>query len=344
MNRTAYWLPAVVLLLGCGSAGDGEATDTGSINLALETNGVKLTHVTYTITGTDFSRTKDVDVTNSTRISALIGGLPVGHFDVALSATDESDPSTECEGSAEFDILPRQTSSAVVNLYCRKNSSTGSVAINGSVYRCPTIESLSAEPSEAVVGGDPITLSARAEDPDSTFVYAWTASGGSLDGASTPEPQLYCTSPGDVTVNLTVTGARGSCTDTAEATVYCSPSGPLEEPEDDPSTPGDDRAGFIACGEQSCTPGYLCCGHGVGCAASLQACIAAGAPDTIDYRSCDGPEDCAAPERCAVSRHWVSCGTPSFYGVICHTDLDCVSTPDHPNPCQPTGYCDGPFE
>jgi hypothetical protein len=342
MNRFLCWFPAAISMLGCGSASQPEAEGAGSLELALETNGVKLSSFTYSITGVDYSRTATVSVAKSSRISALVGGLPVGHFEVTLSATDSSDPSMKCVGSGAFEILPRRTSSTSVNLYCRREATTGSVAIDGSVYRCPTIESLSAEPSEAIVG-EVISLLAHAEDPDSTFMYYWTTSAGSLAGAETPNPELTCTSVGPVSLELIVVGADGSCSDTAGATVYCTESGPSEA-TDDPGTPGDDRVGYTICGAETCVPGAICCAGDVGCAASPEACVAAGAPDYLDYRACDGPEDCPAPEQCAVSRHWVSCGSPSFYGILCHRDSDCVSTVESPNPCLPSGYCDGPFE
>lgn len=342
MNRIACWLPAVVLVLGCSSASDREPEDTGSLNLSLETDGVTLNSVTYTITGVDFSRIAVVNVTHSTRISALIGGLPVGHFEVALSATDANDPAMKCSGSGAFDIVAHQTSTASVNLYCRRDSTTGSVAIHGTVVRCPTIDSLSSEPSETTVGGT-IALAVQAEDPDDTFIYSWTASGGSLAGADTPQPELTCTSPGTVRLDLVVAGGGGLCTDSASATVYCTGSDP-QMGQDDPSTPGDDRAGYIVCGPETCAPGSICCPEDIGCAASPEACVAAGAPDYLGYAACDGPEDCGPTDQCAVSRHWVSCGPASFYGIRCHKDSDCVSTPEIPNPCQPTGYCDGPFE
>lgn len=343
MKRILCWFPAAISMLGCSSPSQQEPESSGLLELALTTNGVTLDSVTYTITGDDFSRTKVVNVAKSSRISALVSGLPVGSFEVVLTATDANDPAMKCTGTGAFEILPRQTTSASVNLYCRRGATTGSVAIDGSVYRCPTIASLSAEPSEVLVG-EVIALSVHAEDPDSTFTYYWTASDGSLAGAETPNPELTCTSPGPVSVELVVVGAEGSCTDTATATVYCAEAEPPNEVPDDPSTPGDDRVGYTTCGAQTCAPGSICCAGDVGCAASPEACVAAGAPDYLDYRACDGPEDCPAPEQCAVSRHWVSCGSPSFYGILCHRDSDCVSTPESPNPCLPSGYCDGPFE
>jgi hypothetical protein len=340
MKRVLCCLPALVALLGCGSGSQNEAEDTGSLELALEANGVMLHSVTFTITGGEYHRTTVVDVSASTRISSLVSGLPAGYLEVSLSATDANDPTIKCIGWGAFEIAPRETTSVSVNLYCRRETGTGSVAIDGSVYRCPTIDSLSAEPSEVVVG-EVIALSAVAEDPDATFTYYWTASAGSLAGEDTAEPGLTCTEAGPVSLQLVVVGAEGLCSDTAAATVYCTERPP--EGLDDPSTPGDDRVGYLDCGIETCAPGSVCCPGDIGCAASRDGCIAAGAPDGTGYRTCDGPEDCPPAEVCAVSRHWVSCGTPSFYGVICHRDSDCISTPEYPNPCR-SGYCDGPWE
>jgi len=341
MNRIAYWLPVAAAMLACSSADRGVAEDSGSLQLALETNGVTLSSVTLTITGDDFSRTTELDLTKSTRISALIGGLPVGHFEITLSATDADDPAMKCSGEGAFDIVAGQTASSTVDLYCRREGTTGGVAVNGSVHHCPRIDSLSAEPSEAMLG-EVISLSVTADDPDSSFFYEWSANKGSLSGADTPNLELTCTSAGPVDVQVLVVDADGVCMDTATAVVHCTRYIPPTEEQDDPSTPGDDRAGYIACGYDTCTPGLLCCPGDIGCAANQGECIEKGAPDGTDYASCDGPEDCPSDEVCAVSRHWVGCGPATFYGVICHQDSDCVSTPEVPNPCQPSGYCYGP--
>jgi hypothetical protein len=343
MNRIAYWLPVAAAMLGCGSADREEAEESGSLELALETKGVTLNSVTLTITGDDYSRTTEVDVTKSTRISALVGGLPVGHFDITLSATDADDPTMKCSGEGAFDIVAGQTASSTVDLYCRREGSTGGVAVDGSVYHCPRIGSLSAEPSEAMLG-EVISLSVTADDPASTFFYEWSANRGSLSGADTPNLELTCTSAGPVDVEVLVVDADGVCTDTATAVVYCTRYIPPTEEQDDRSTPGDDRAGYIACGYDTCPPGLICCPGEIGCAANQGECIEKGAPDGTDYSTCDGPEDCPFDEACAVSRHWVSCGPATFYGVRCHRDSDCVSTPDVPNPCQPSGYCYGPVQ
>lgn len=343
MKRVAYWLPVAAAMFGCGSGGGGEAEDLGSLELSLEAEGVMLNSVTVTITGDDYSRTTEVNVSKSNRFSALIGGLPAGHFEVTLSAVDANDSSMKCSGAGAFDIVISQTTSATVDLFCQREGTTGGVAIDGAVHRCPRIESVSAEPSEAMLG-EVISLSVTADDADSSYFYEWWASRGTLTGGDTPNVAVTCTTAGPVDLEVMVVDADGVCADTARAVVYCTRYIPPTEEQDDPSTPGDDRAGYIECGYDTCMPGMLCCPGDIGCAASLGECIDKGAPDTLGYRSCDGPEDCPNDEACAVSRHWASCGPATFYGILCHEDSDCESTPELPNPCQSSGYCYVPEE
>lgn len=327
MNRIAYWLPVAAAMLGCSGADRGEAEDSGSLELALVTKGVTLNSVTLTITGDDYSRTTELKLTTSTRLSALVGGLPAGHFEVTLSATDANDPTMSCNGTGAFDIVAGQTTSSTVDLYCQRAVSTGGVAIEGAVHHCPRIQALSAEPSEAMIG-EVISLSVTADDPDSNFSYEWSARRGTVSGERTPNLELTCTSAGPVDVEVLVADADGVCIDTASAVVYCTRYIPPTDEQDDPSTPGDDRAGYISCGYDTCTPGLICCPGDIGCAADVAECIAKGAPDGTDYKTCDGPEDCPLDEACAVSRHWVDCGPATFYGVLCH---------------EPSGYCPGPI-
>jgi hypothetical protein len=347
MNRIAYWLPIAVVMLGCSAEDSGPGENAGSLALSLETNGVTLHRVTVTITGDSYKRATEVDVTTSTRISALVGGIPVGHFELTLSAIDADDPSLVCSGAGAFDIVAGQTASTTVDVYCQRGGTTGSVAINGAVHHCPRIAGVSAEPSEAVLG-EVISLVVSTDDPDANYFYEWSARRGDLavpvSGEHTPNLEITCTTAGPVDVEVSVVDADGVCLDTATAVVTCTRYIPPTDEQDDASTPGDDRAGYIACGYDTCTPGLICCPGEIGCAASSADCIAKGAPDGTDYRACDGPEDCPNDEACAVSRHWVSCGPATFYGILCHQDSDCVSTPDVPNPCQPSGYCYGPVE
>ena len=94
-------------------------------------------------------------------------------------------------------------------------------------------------------------------------------------------------------------------------------------PQDDPATPGDDRAGWVACaGDDSCGPGTRCC-FGQQTCSTAEYCAA---PIDLGW-TCDGPEDCASGERCFSGRNGHKChagiNMTSEY-VMCHSDADCV--------------------
>lgn len=131
----------------------------------------------------------------------------------------------------------------------------------------------------------------------------------------------------------------------------CEPQGALAQGpsacDDDSSTPGDDRAGYLPCDQfmnpMTCGPGTICCISG--CAAP-EACARPQA-------ECDGPEDCASGELCwAGSKSGGTCSAEvvvmSAVTAKCHTSADCVAAvcagpSSGPRPCPvctpSTGQC-----
>jgi hypothetical protein len=114
-----------------------------------------------------------------------------------------------------------------------------------------------------------------------------------------------------------------------------------EEPADDPSTPGDDRAGYVWCGETpasgvTCPPDTLCCLTSSSCATHEQGC-----QDPFNVATCDGPEDCTgAGERCQMLSHDRTCRAEGIW-TWCHTDADCRALPGLPDGrCTSSGVCE----
>ena len=228
MNRVLCWLPVAISMLACSSPSQRDDEASGSLQLALKTNGVTIDSVTYTIPGVDYSRTSVLNVSKSTRISTLVGGPPVGHFELSLSATDANDPSIHCTGGGSFDVVAQQVSAAGADLYCWRDGTTGSVAIIGYVHRCPAIVSFSAEPSEVTIG-EVMHLSAEVENTSSSLAYEWTASPGNLVGADTLDAELTCTSPGQIELQFLVVDLEVMCAQSASAFVDCTaPEVPID--------------------------------------------------------------------------------------------------------------------
>lgn len=117
------------------------------------------------------------------------------------------------------------------------------------------------------------------------------------------------------------------------------------ELEDDLSTPGDDRPGFVSCASESdenltCSPEQRCCRSPENVCDTLeQDCQR---PDvTVGWGDdCDGPEDCDAERTCVRSKYGASCqpqNPQQGYPVLCHRHSDCAFLPE--TRCDSDGVC-----
>lgn len=105
-------------------------------------------------------------------------------------------------------------------------------------------------------------------------------------------------------------------------------------PDDDPNTPGDDRAGYVQCGDSlSCGPDTGgCCTILFVCADETPSC-----PSPSPIVNCDGPEDCTEPgQKCWGGMVGALCDDQGPF-LKCHTDRDCTE-PSRPV-CNSTGGC-----
>jgi hypothetical protein len=229
-------LVAPLLSLACSGpsgAGGSSIDDVGSIGVALTlASGATLNSVSYQITGPT-AKTGTIDLSHSTAVSAVISGLSAGGgYSITLTGT-ATDGTTSCMGSGSFAVMAHQTSTVTVNLDCHEGAKTGSVLVQGSINVCPTIDGISANPGEVLVGAS-IALQGTAHDSDNgpmPLTYQWKTTGASaqLSDPTSPAPSLTCLAAGAVTVSLTVSDGDPlpSCAATSTATVTCTP-GPLQ--------------------------------------------------------------------------------------------------------------------
>ena len=242
MTMLALGLCSVGSMVGCadhGAAAENE-TGLGEIGLALQLpSGTQIQSVSYSISGPmGFSRSGSFDVSASTRLTAIISGIPARQgYQITLTATTV-DGSTSCSGSATFDVQAGKITSATVAMTCHEQARTGTVLVNGTLNICPTIDALGATPAEVQVGGS-IALSASAHDSDagpSALSFGWTSTAGTLSDPAAQNPTFTCTTPGVVTLRLTVSDGdpAASCADVSTAQVTCSAA---------PRTPGTYVAG-----------------------------------------------------------------------------------------------------
>ncbi|MEI9948829.1 MAG: hypothetical protein WDO74_07550 [Pseudomonadota bacterium] len=228
-------------IVGCGDQNSGtngpasaSEESSGEVNLDLQlANGSTINSATYAIVGPGgFSKTGSIDLSAATKLTATIGGLPVGTgYSITINATT-TDNSATCGGSSTFSVQAHASVTVNVALTCHEAPRTGSVAVAGALNLCPTIDSLSANPSEVQVGST-VSLLAAAHDSDagpSALSFAWTTSAGTLSSATAQNPTFTCTTPGTATVTLSVADGdpAASCADTLSAQITCSvaPKGP----------------------------------------------------------------------------------------------------------------------
>jgi hypothetical protein len=225
---------ASALVTGCSSdvpsPGGSSDAAVGSIGVALSLgSGITILSASYTISGPNgFSKTGTIDVSQSSVLSTLIGGLPAATgYSIAINATS-SDGAATCAGSAGFDVTAGSTTSVTVHVSCHQAAHTGSVNVNGAINTCPVVDGVSANPSDIDVGF-PAAISVSAHDSDagpSPLSYHWSAASGSFSDATSATPTFTCNTPGPVTLTATVSDGDQSqgCAATATLVVTCEPS------------------------------------------------------------------------------------------------------------------------
>jgi hypothetical protein len=107
------------------SSGPADQASSGSISLALDVGSTKLDSVSYTIIGGQFQKSGALDVSNSARISGVIGGIPFGNdYVVTLNAASSSSPSQKltCSGSAAFQVPDEVPVQVLVHVTCNEQT------------------------------------------------------------------------------------------------------------------------------------------------------------------------------------------------------------------------------
>ena len=224
---------------GCANHGGGAASlitgdvhQTGAIRLQVPTADLTLASMTYTIVGPNgFSRSDTVDLSQSTTVSVVVGGIPAGTgYTITLSGT-ASDGVTACAGSAGFAIVAGATSSVSVHITCQQPSRTGNISVTTTLDICPVISNggkLGASPAEVTIGSS-LALTASVHDSDGgplPLSYLWSATAGQLSDPTAAAPTFTCTSAGTATIALALGDGDPTpgCGASDSFTVTCSPA------------------------------------------------------------------------------------------------------------------------
>jgi hypothetical protein len=93
----------------------------GSVTFELTIGGVfQFDQVSYDISGNGFHEAADLNVADSTAVSAVVSGIPSGAgYTVKLTAQDTAHRLTPCTGMSTFDVTSSATVPVPVHLTCR---------------------------------------------------------------------------------------------------------------------------------------------------------------------------------------------------------------------------------
>jgi len=87
-----------------GSAPEGEGA-VGSISLSLTLGDKQLDSMNYAIVGSGFSTSGRLDVSHSSKVSGVIGGIPFGtNYALTMNGKGVGSTPLDCSGSASFNL------------------------------------------------------------------------------------------------------------------------------------------------------------------------------------------------------------------------------------------------
>jgi hypothetical protein len=146
LERTRLLAAAAALTVGCGDGGwaaPGEvdpagrapaaepAETSGSLSFALTLqDGIEFDAFSYAVTGPNFSKSGQIDVSNSRTVSELIGGIPVGSgYSITLMGTSAPPNRATCSGSATFGITAGAVTEVYVSISCRLDEQPAPVPV-----------------------------------------------------------------------------------------------------------------------------------------------------------------------------------------------------------------------
>jgi hypothetical protein len=120
-----------VAAVGSGPGSDPSGDPVGSFTMSLTAAGkYQFNQVSYDLVGNGFHKADTINVSASTTLSAVVGGIPFGTgYHVQLTAQDADHKLTPCTGTASFDIQAATTVSVPVTLDCREAAVTQNVPV-----------------------------------------------------------------------------------------------------------------------------------------------------------------------------------------------------------------------
>jgi hypothetical protein len=106
-----------------GSPPDSVAAEetAGSIDLSLKLGDQQLDSMSYAIVGAGFSKSGNLDVSHSSKVSGVVGGIPFGtNYALTMNGKGMGPTPLDCSGSASFDLNAVGPLPVSIQITCRE--------------------------------------------------------------------------------------------------------------------------------------------------------------------------------------------------------------------------------
>lgn len=104
-----------------GSQPDDTEGAVGSIALSLKLGDKQLDSMNYAIVGSGFSKSGSLDVSHSSKVSGIVGGIPFGsNYALTMNGKGVGDAPLDCSGSTSFDLNNVGPLSVSIQITCKE--------------------------------------------------------------------------------------------------------------------------------------------------------------------------------------------------------------------------------
>ena len=231
--KGAFWL-ATSLLLACAADTDGTESEPGSVSAQLTVDeDMSVQSIVYVLGGGPLGSPVQgaFEPTGGPPFQWAISNLPAAEgYTLSISGYDE-EGNELCAGNTHFDVLENDSTFLNIRLVCGLDPSapSGRAEVRATLklvqtMPCPLVHSVNFVPAR-IGPGRSAQLEVVATDPGaSPLAYAWTASAGSFDDASSSSPSYSCNGvTGPQALSVTLDNGEPACRTSAEVTLDCAP-------------------------------------------------------------------------------------------------------------------------
>lgn len=93
----------------------------GSIALSLQLGAQKLDSMSYAIVGNGFSKSGNLDVSQSSKVSGVVGGIPFGsNYSLTMTGKGAGSVPMDCTGSTSFNLKDTRPLPVNIDITCKE--------------------------------------------------------------------------------------------------------------------------------------------------------------------------------------------------------------------------------